>query len=273
MKTERRLRASALFAGWCLFMSGSPADSAVAASAQAKTAKPAVSPQARLMLHEMSAYLKAAPQLSFHADITYDDFLASGQKVELSASYDAAVRRPDRVYTEYAGEAGSRRFWYDGKSFTLYEPRRNLYATAKAASSIDAAIPQLTRELGFTPPLSDLMTGDPEAFLTKDVRYGLSLGETSIGGVRCHHLAFVGSNVDWQVWIEDGTQWVPRKLVITYKKLAGAPQFRAILSGWDFSTRPPDALFRAHLPAGAAQIPFGKVSLVGKPAAQGGNAK
>ena len=56
-------------------------------------------------------YLKAAQQLSFHADITFDDLLPTGQKIQLAADYDVAVRRPDRVYTEYWGDAGARRFW------------------------------------------------------------------------------------------------------------------------------------------------------------------
>ena len=62
---------------------------------------PAVSAQAEQMLRDMSDYLKAAQQLSVHADISYDDLLPPGQKIQLAAAYDAAVRRPDRFYTEY----------------------------------------------------------------------------------------------------------------------------------------------------------------------------
>jgi hypothetical protein len=243
----------------------------------AEPQKAAVAPEAERILRDMGAYLKSAQQLSFHADITYDDLLPTGQKIQLAASYDAAVRRPDRVYTEYWGDAGGRRFWYDGKSVTLYDPGLDAYGTEAAKPTIDATIEQLTKVLGFTPPLSDLMTSDPAATLRRNVLFGFVVGDTQVDGVRCRQLAFVEKHIDWQIWIENGTQWVPRKLVITYKNLPGAPQFTAVLSDWDTATRPPDALFTAQLPPDADQIPFlgtaaaAKARAAGK--AAGGKAK
>lgn len=69
-----------------------------------------------------------------------------------------------------------------------------------------------------------------EVLAKANVLFGFSVGVTQVEGVRCHHFAFVEQDIDWQIWIEDGTQWVPRKLVITYKTLPGAPQSTAVLS-------------------------------------------
>ena len=229
-----------------------PAEPAAKQTAQG----PAIEPRAERMLRDATDYLKAAQQLSFHAAINFDDLLPTGQKIQLAADYEVAVRRPDRVYTEYWGDAGARRFWYDGKSITLYDPEVNVYATEPAKPTIDATLEHLVRDLGFTPPLSDLMMSDPDATLRKNVMFGFYVGATQVDGVRCHHLAFVERDIDWQVWIEDGTQWVPRKILITYKTIPGAPQFSAVLSDWDFATRPPDALFTPQVPAGASLITF-----------------
>jgi len=218
--------------------------------------EPAVAPEAERFLRDASDYLKSAQQLSFHAEITFDDLLPTGQKIQLAADYDVAVRRPDRVYTEYWGDAGGRRFWYDGKTVTLYDPTLAVYASEPAESTIDATLEHLITVLGFAPPLSDLITSDPYATLRKSVLYGFEVGATQVDGARCHHLAFVERDIDWQIWIEEGTQWVPRKIVITYKTLPGAPQFSAVLSDWDFATRPPDALFTPQLPPEAARISF-----------------
>jgi hypothetical protein len=242
--------------------------------AQQRTAPtPAVSAQAIQILRDASDYLKAAPQLSFHAAIAYDDLLPTGQKIQLAAEYDVAVRRPDRVYTEYWGDAGARRLWYDGKSLTLYDPALGVYASEPARPTIDATLEHLVKDLGFTPPLSDLMTSDPGATLRKNVLFGFYVGPTQVEGVRCHHLAFVEQDIDWQVWVEDGTQWVPRKILITYKSIPGAPQFEAVLSDWDFATRPPDALFTPQLPAEASRISFLTVGAAGKGTASGGKSK
>src|SRR5262245_14862174 len=234
-------------------------------------AKPIVSPEADRILRDMGEYLKAAKQLSFHAEITHDDVLPTGQKIQLAASYDAAVRRPDRVYTEYSGDGGSRRLWYDGKTVTLYEPALDVYGSEATQPTIDAALDHLIEDLGFAPPLSDLMTSDPGATLRKNVLFGFRVGETQVDGVRCQQLAFVERNIDWQIWVEDGTQWVPRKLVITYKTLPGAPQFSAVLSDWDLATRPPDALFTPQVPDSAERISF--LSTAGKGKSSGGDAK
>ena len=217
---------------------------------------PAVAPEADRLLRDMGDYLKAAPQLTFHAEISHDDLLPTGQKVELGASYQAAVRRPDRVFTEYVGDMDARRLWYDGKTVTMYDPSHDLYATAPGQGSIDATVAHLTKELGFAPPLSDLMTSDPGATLRKKVIYGFVVGRAEVDGTSCQHLAFVEQDIDWQLWIEDGTRVLPRKLVITYKRLPGAPQFTAMISDWDLATRPPDSLFVAQMPATATRIEF-----------------
>ena len=67
-----------------------------------------------------------------------------------------------------------------------------------------------------------------------------------------HHLAFRTAKVDWQIWIEDGRAPLPRKLVITYKLVPGAPVFRLELSDWDVSARLPDATFE-HLSSEAVK--------------------
>jgi hypothetical protein len=220
------------------------------------TQSPVIGEQADRFLRQMSDQLKASKQFSFHAEIAYDDLLPSGQKLQLSASHDVLVRRPDRAYAEFRGERGGKRFWYDGKTMTLYDSTHDVYATEPVPSTIDGMLDHIMKTYGFSPPLSDLIYNDPYAVLTQKVQYGFYAGLTQINGERCHHLAFQEKNIDWQIWIEDGTQGVPRKVVITYKTLPGAPQFTALLSHWDLVTPAPDGMFTANLPPGADRITF-----------------
>jgi len=224
--------------------------------------------QADRLLRQMCDTLKAAGQFSFHADILYDDLLASGQKVQLAAADKVLIRRPDRIYAEFQGETGDKRFWYDGKTMTLYDPKHHVYGTEEVPATIDAMLDHLIKAIGFAPPLSDLAYGDPYAVLTQNVQYGFYAGLTQVGGEPCHHLAFQEKKIDWQIWIEDGTRWVPRKLVITYKTLPGAPQFMATFSHWDFATPAPDGVFSANLPPDAARIAF--LTMAQKQSKEGG---
>ncbi|MBV8736410.1 MAG: DUF2092 domain-containing protein [Alphaproteobacteria bacterium] len=36
--------------------------------------------------------------------------------------------------------------------------------------------------------------------------------------------------MDWQIWIENGPQLTPCKLIITYKTQASQPQFQAVFA-------------------------------------------
>ena len=59
-----------------------------------------------------------------------------------------------------------------------------------------------------------------------------------------------------QLWIAQGDQPLPRRLVLTYKKAEGQPQFWAQFSDWNLSPEVPDSLFVFTPPEGAAKIAF-----------------
>lgn len=217
---------------------------------------PVVDPLADRLLRAMSDFLAASRQLSYRARIEYDHVLPTGQKVELGAIQDVALRRPDRAYVEYEGDAGTNRLWYDGRQVTVLDGEENVYAVAPMPGKLDAAIDRLLERYGFTAPLSDFLYSSPYEVLRKRVQFGSYLGETQVDGVRCHHLAFVDKEIDWQIWITDGTHMVPRKLVITYTLLPGQPRFAAVFSDWELETRFADARFTPLLPPDAARIDF-----------------
>jgi hypothetical protein len=62
--------------------------------------------------------------------------------------------------------------------------------------------------------------------------------------------------VDFQVWVPSRGDPLPRRVVITYKKEAGQPQFRADLSDWNLSPDAPDTLFTLSIPQDAKRIGF-----------------
>lgn len=218
--------------------------------------KPIVDPRADSLLREMSQYLSGAEEFTVRAHILFDDVLPTGQKVQYAAAEDIAVRRPSRVYTEYQGDLGAKQFWYDGKSVTMYDTGANVWATTPVPAKIDAALDDLMKKHGFSPPLSDLLYSDPYAILKPHAQFGLYMGTSDVDGTRCHHLAFVDKEIDWQLWVEDGTEVVPCKMLITYKSLPGSPQFQATFSDWELGARLIDSQFEPKVPAGATKVDF-----------------
>lgn len=220
----------------------------------------AVGERSDRLLQEMGRYLGTAEQLTFHAEITFEHVLPSGQKLQFAAAQDVALLRPDRLFVDYRDDLGAKRLWFDGTSITLLDAETNTYATEPVPGTLDQALDETVEKLGFSPPLADLLYADPYGVLRDKAQFGFYVGLGDVDGTPAHHLAFVEKDVDWQIWIEDGVQWVPRKLVITYKALPSQPQFTAVLSDWDFAPRLAEPLFSPELPPDARQIAFAKLA-------------
>jgi hypothetical protein len=92
-----------------------------------------------------------------------------------------------------------------------------------------------------------------------NIRFGLYLGTTDVNGRRCHSLAFVDKDIDWQIWIDTGPQLTPCKLVISYTTQPSQPQFSAVFTEWNFAPRIAKPVFTPELPAGTEKVPFASV--------------
>lgn len=228
--------------------------------AAATAAPPMVAEQADRLLRQMGEYVGSADQFTFHADITFDHVLPSGQKLQYSASEDVALQRPGGLFVEWSSDLGDRQFWYDGKTVTLFDPATPFYASEPAPADIDAMLQTATAQLGFSPPLSDLMYRSPYRRLRDSLQYGFDLGLNDVAGRSCRTFGFVERDIDWQIWIDPGPQLVPCKLVITYKTQPSQPQFSAVFTDWDFAPRIAASVFTPEAPRGLEKVPFTTVS-------------
>jgi hypothetical protein len=214
---------------------------------------PAVDPRADAVLKRMGDYLKASREFSFETDVIYDSVLNTGQKIQFGRSAQVLVRKPNRLYAEVYGDLSAERLWIDGTHFTLLNPDKNRYATVKVPGTLDEALDFLAGSYGIVSPIEDVVYSDPYAIVSEHIDTGRYVGQHIVRGVRCHHLAFTQASVDWQVWVEDGPQPVPRKVVINYKKVKSSPQFIVWLSNWDFAPRFSDSAFEFLPPPGATE--------------------
>ena len=226
----------------------------VAGAAPAADVKPAIDPQADLLLRRMSDYLAQAPFFAVNAEVWQDIQLGSGQQVQAGRTIELQVRRPNRFHAEIRSTRRNRGLYYDGKSITLLNRVQNFYGSIAAPATIDEALDIASERFGITLPLEDIIVSDPYKSAMSKVVSGLYLGPVTVLGVPCEHLAFSLGKVDWQIWIEQGARPVPRKIVITYKDEEGTPEYMALFSNWDFQTKLSDFLFNFEPPTGTTQI-------------------
>ena len=138
----------------------------------------------------------------------------------------------------------------------MSSPNQNVYAKTPKPGSIDDAVVYFVRDLGMKLPLSVLMQTTAPKELDQRTQTLDYVEKTSIFGTPAHHLAGRTESVDYQLWIEDGDRPLPLRLVLTYRKEKGQPQFRAQFSNWNFAPEVPSSLFEFVPPSGVQQIAF-----------------
>ena len=217
---------------------------------------PVVGSQAATLLRKMSEYINSLGQFTFHVENTFDEVLSSNHKIQFGSTASVFVRRPDRYRADITGDFNNQKIFYDGKKVTLLDTDLNYYATLDAPQNIDAALNQVLESFSLKPPLSDLLYNNTYDILMKDVKCGFHVGLHEIRGTECHHLAFRQHDIDWQIWVDNGNAPLPRKIIITQKNIAGAPQFTGLLSDWNVSSRFQDGFFSFSAPDNAQKIEF-----------------
>ena len=217
---------------------------------------PPVEGRADEILKQMGDYLKKADHFTFKSEAYFEQVLENGQKLQYNSIANVALQRPNRLRVDSRGDVANESYYYNGQRITHFDHRSNTYASVKVPATIDAAIDFLAEQYGLTPPLADLVYKDPYRILIQNVKSGAYIGLSRVRASMCYHLAFQQDEIDWQIWIDAGWMRVPRKVVITYKKAAGVPQYMAFLSEWDFTPRFPGDLFDFRAPPNAEQVEF-----------------
>ncbi|MGI9318415.1 MAG: DUF2092 domain-containing protein [bacterium] len=221
-------------------------------------ASPPLDPLAVEQIQKMSAYLGSLDSLSFKVHITQDMVLQSGQQIQRGANADIAIARPDKLLVRRNGDIAEQEIYFNGDSFILYGKRVNYFAkmTLSEAVDIDTVLDIAQDEIGVVTPASDLFYQDSFSILMENVTEGFIVGDSRVDGVQCQHLAFRGKDVDWQIWVEQGENPLPKKFLITSKWSASAPQFTAVFSGWNTAATHAAEMFEFTPPDGAEEIEF-----------------
>lgn len=223
-----------------------------------------IEPQAAQVLKQMTDYLKGLQQFSVQAEITEDVLLDSGIRIQDSRSVRASVRRPNRLRADSVGDVDDGQLFYDGKTMTLVDLRKNVYSTFHVPPEIDAALIYAIQTYNLRAPLADLIYSNAYDYLTEGTLAGFYLGLSKVQGIPCHHLVFSQKDIDWQIWIENSPTPVPRKFLITDKEAKGL-QFTALLSQWNTSPKLEDSLFVFVVPAKAKKVDLRPVASTVEP--------
>jgi hypothetical protein len=218
--------------------------------------RPRIDAQADRLLREMSASLARTASFQVDAEHTYEIVTRTGQKLQFVARSRIAVRRPDKLRSDRTGPAASVTLYYDGRRITMLGAATSLYAESPAPPTLDATIDVARDQLEVELPAIDLLRADPYPRLMDDVVSGTYLGEEAIGDRWCHHLAYRGRRLDWQLWIEDAPRSLPCRYVATLVDNPRAPERVVAFSHWDVGPPLPASYFEFEPAPGVARVEF-----------------
>ncbi len=205
-------------------------------------------------LKQACAYLAKLKGFAFQVDETTDEVQDDGRKLQHGNRRRLVVGRPNRLAAEVSGDRGNRRFVYDGKSVSILDKDNKTYVVLAAPGTIDAMLDDLHDKYGHNQTLADLLFSNPYAVLTERLTSGAYVGVGHVHGVKCHHLSFRQSTIDWQLWVDAGEKPLVRKFLITFKRVSGQPQYTAVFSHWNEAPELTGATFEFKPPVGAKKM-------------------
>ena len=146
---------------------------------------------------------------------------------------------------EIVNDRQPRIFYYDGKSFTLYAPRLKFYASVDAPPTIGELATRLEDKYDIDLPFVDLFPLGHEGGNVDAITSATDLGTSVVDGVTCEQYAFRQEGLDWQLWVQQGDNPLPRKVVLSTLTDEARPQHTSVYT-WNLAPSFNDAGIRVR---------------------------
>ncbi|HKH92349.1 MAG TPA: DUF2092 domain-containing protein [Gemmatimonadaceae bacterium] len=220
-----------------------------------------IDPVAVDALRRMGANLRTMKSFAVKVTGAKDEVMADGQKIQLSGTVKYVVRSPDRFRADIQTDRKQRTILYDGRTLTLYAPRMHYYATVDAPPTVGEMLDVVREKYGVELPVADLFLWGTERDGVKELTAARYVGPATIEGALTDHYAFRQKDTDWQIWIERGSNPLPRKLVITTTNEPSQPQYAATIA-WNLAASTEDGIFAFVPPKDAAKIAWSSSTML-----------
>jgi hypothetical protein len=176
-----------------------------------------------------------------------------GKDVTVRTMRRLTLRRPDRLALTVSGDM-TLRGWYDGSKLTFVSDPQKVWARVNAAPSIDETLDRLADHLAMPMPMADFIYSSPYESLIGTKSTGGYVGRETIDGVACVHVAYTHPAVDWDLWVADKGDPLPKKFRITAKSSGRPKTTEVMFDKWTLGAEAPDATFGAEVPSGYERI-------------------
>ena len=232
------------------------------ASVSALPAAPAPDPQVGKVLMGMAATLQAAKSFKCTVALQVNTEM-EGMKQEISAVYDLAAEKPNRLALRYVRGMAGNTVVCNGEKMYIYALSLNRYEERVAPKRIEELAEGVGPMAGNMLFVDNLLVNDIYAGIMEGVSSATYVGKERVEGTECEHVRFVQEQFDWDLWVSTGPAPVVVQVVSDMAKsfsgLAGdaAPpkgmkmQVINRFSGWRMDATLPADTFVFTPPPGA----------------------
>ena len=217
-------------------------------------------PSADSILRQMSDKLGAARQFSFKATRKISASVAAERGLQADAQIEVDVRRPDAVFATSTSGDDVRSLYFDGKTFTIFDGKNQMYSTVPLRASLDKLPAQLASKYGFVPPLADFVISNPYKdikFRTQKIGYAgtesCQPGSSGSDQAQCYRLTLSGKLADAELWIAVDDM-LPRRMTASVKGQTAETALTIEFTDWNLTPSIPDQTFVFTAPKDAMKI-------------------
>jgi hypothetical protein len=178
-----------------------------------------------------------------------------GKEITVRTTRRLTVRRPDRLALRVTGDMNLRG-WYDGSKLTFVSDPQKVWARVNTPRTIDDTLDRLAEQLAMPMPMADFFYSSPYEALIGPESTGGYVGREPVDGVACVHVAYQHPAVDWDLWVPEKGDPLPKKFRITDKTSTRPRTAEVVFNGWTLGVVVTDATFVPEVPAGYERIPL-----------------
>lgn len=212
-----------------------------------------IDPIAISLIDKMGAVLGSLEACSFDLETVHDQANQSGMLERNFNVHRIHMRGPDKFTVRSRGSKGNRGYWYNGSYITWYSFDENNYVTIPAPDNIIQAMDSLNTVYGMQFPAADLFYPSFADDLLAEFDRIDYIGIKTVDDVECFHIIAENDSYNFQLWIENGAYYTPKKYLILIK--GAVPEiFEGTFNSWDMQSSLPDPIFEFAPPENADLI-------------------
>lgn len=209
---------------------------------------------AHARLKAMTDYVSSQKTIELKFDSDIEVVTPLLEKIQFASSGEVLLSRPDKLRATRVGGHADVALVFDGQTASVLGRNINAYTQFAVPGTVDQLFAALRAGHAVALPGADLLLSNAYEVLAADIKQAKVIGRGVIDGVECDHLAFRNFDTDWQLWVQVGSQPIPRKMVITSKTINSAPQYTLRIKSWKTGFKPAGDAFAFKPPVGATQI-------------------